>query len=79
VLITKADLAPYMDDFDAARAQRYLRELANAAPLYSLSARTRAGLQPWLDWLRVELASVHASASLHEEAHPHDHRKAVAR
>jgi len=79
VLVTKADLAPYMEDFDVRRAERCLRDLASIAPLHSLSARKRAGLQPWLDWLRAELASVRASTSPHEEAHHHDHREAVAR
>jgi hydrogenase nickel incorporation protein HypB len=70
VLLTKADLAPYLEDFDAARAERCLRELASTAPVYSLSARKRSGLQPWLDWLLGELASV-------RETH-HDHRERVA-
>ena len=60
VLLTKSDLAGCMEDFDPARAERALRELANAAPLHCVSARTRSGLRPWLDWLRSELASVRA-------------------
>jgi hydrogenase nickel incorporation protein HypB len=71
VLLTKSDLAPHMEDFDAARAERCLRELASAAPLHSLSARKRTGLQPWLDWVRAELASVGETR--------HDHRERVAR
>ncbi|WP_295542949.1 hydrogenase nickel incorporation protein HypB [uncultured Thiohalocapsa sp.] len=58
VLLTKADLLPVLDDFDAARAERYLRDLGTAAPLLSLSARRDdAHLGPWLDWLRAELAA----------------------
>jgi hydrogenase nickel incorporation protein HypB len=84
VLLTKADLAQYMEDFDAARAERCLRNLASVAPMYSLSARKRAGLDPWLVWLRAELASVRArrheaSAAHHAKAHRHDHRETVAR
>jgi hydrogenase nickel incorporation protein HypB len=71
VLLTKRDLAPHMEDFDPARAERCLRELANAAPLHALSARKGVNLQPWLDWVRGQLASV-------REAHRHDHRERVA-
>ncbi|MBK1631427.1 hydrogenase accessory protein HypB [Thiohalocapsa halophila] len=58
VLLTKADLLPVLDDFDAARAQRYLRELATPAPFLSLSARRDGdSLGPWLAWLSAELAA----------------------
>lgn len=58
VLLTKADLLPVLDDFDAARAQRYLRDLATPAPFLTLSARRDpASLTVWLDWLRTELAA----------------------
>jgi len=55
VLLSKVDLLPYVGDFEPARAERCVRELANAAPLMSLSARTGEGMTPWLDWLRVQL------------------------
>ena len=71
VLLTKSDLAPHMEDFDPARAERCLRELASAAPVHSVSARKGTNLRPWLDWIREELASV-------REDHLHDHRESVA-
>ena len=71
VLLSKCDLAPHMDDFDPARAERCVRELASAAPLHALSARKGVNLQPWLDWVRGQLASV-------REAHRHDRRERVA-
>jgi hydrogenase nickel incorporation protein HypB len=82
VLLTKSDLAPHMEDFVPAQAERALRELANPAPLHSLSARKRIGLRPWLDWLRAQLASVRAaetptSPSSHEESH-RDHSERMA-
>jgi hydrogenase nickel incorporation protein HypB len=82
VLLTKSDLSIHMEDFDSARAERCLRDLANPAPLFAVSARKRVGLQPWLDWLRSQLASVRASdrptpASLHEESH-HGHGERMA-
>jgi hypothetical protein len=72
-----------MEDFDPARAEHALRDLANPAPLHALSARKGAGLKPWLDWLRAQRASVRAvgfsaSASSHEESH-HAHGESVAR
>ena len=52
VLLTKADLLPYLPEFQPGRAERCLRDLASAAPCLSLSARTGEGLAAWLDWLR---------------------------
>jgi hydrogenase nickel incorporation protein HypB len=57
VLLTKADLLPVLDDFDPARAERCLRDLASPVPFMPLSARRAdATLSAWLDWLRRELA-----------------------
>ena len=56
VLVTKGDLLGVVDDFDAAKIERQLRELGNPAPVLTLSARTGAGLPGWLDWLRDEAA-----------------------
>ncbi len=55
VLLTKTDLLAVLDDFDPARAEAALRALANPAPLLPLSAKTGAGLEAWLAWLRAEL------------------------
>lgn len=54
VLLSKTDLLPAMDDFDPARAERYLRQLANSAPLLALSAKKKTGLEAWYEWLRHE-------------------------
>jgi hydrogenase nickel incorporation protein HypB len=56
VLLTKADLAPYLDDFDAERARRAVRNLGNPAPILSVSARSGGALSAWFDWLRSERA-----------------------
>jgi hydrogenase nickel incorporation protein HypB len=56
VLLTKTDLLPVMDDFDPARAEHYLRQLANPAPALRLSAKKKHGLGSWFDWLRQEVA-----------------------
>jgi hydrogenase nickel incorporation protein HypB len=54
VLLTKTDLLPVLDDFDPARAENYLRNLANPAPALRLSAKKKDGLAAWFDWLRRE-------------------------
>lgn len=51
VLVTKSDLLPVLDDFDPLSAERYLRQLASQAPLYTLSAKTGTGMTGWLNWL----------------------------
>lgn len=80
VLFTKSDLAPHMEDFDASRAERCVRELANAAPVYVLSARKCVGLETWLEWLHTELALVRAACTppLQEEFR-HGHGERMAR
>ena len=57
VLLTKTDLLPVLDDFDPARAERCVRDLANPAPVLQLSAKKRDGLAAWFDWLRAERAA----------------------
>jgi len=51
VLITKSDLLEILGDFDPARAETCLRNLASTAPLYELSSRDGSGIKSWLDWL----------------------------
>ena len=58
VLLTKSDLAPFMDDFDPVRAARCVHDLANPAPLLTLSARKGTNLRSWLDWIRAEVGLV---------------------
>lgn len=57
VLFTKTDLLPVLDDFDPARAENCLRNLANPAPALRLSAKIKDGLAAWFDWLRRERAA----------------------
>jgi len=54
VLITKSDLLDVLDDFDPMIAARYLRQLANPAPVIEISARSGTGIRDWLDWIRDE-------------------------
>ena len=82
VLLSKMDLAPLLDDFDAARAEQAIRALANAAPVVPLSARKRLNLEPWQAWLRGEIEKIRATQAAAHDAHEahyeHHHHPAVA-
>ncbi len=62
VLISKSDLLALLDDFDPAYATQCLRELASEAPVVEVSAKTGAGLDEWVGWIRTELARVRDAA-----------------
>jgi hydrogenase nickel incorporation protein HypB len=57
ILVTKSDLLEVLDDFDPDAAERCVRELANPAPLFRVSAKTGLGMDGWLDWIRREAGS----------------------
>jgi hydrogenase nickel incorporation protein HypB len=83
VLLTKMDLAAVMDDFDPLRAEKAVRDLANAGPVIPLSARKAMNLEAWLAWLRSELARIRSSQDATSEPHEahhngHHHHPAVA-
>ena len=52
VMLSKSDLLPVLDDFSPERAETYLRNLANPAPVIHVSAKSGVGLENWLQWLR---------------------------
>jgi len=56
VLLTKCDLLQVLDDFDPAEALRCLQQLANPAPMLTLSAKSGDGMQDWLDWIDKAVA-----------------------
>jgi len=70
MLLTKADLLAVLDDFDPARAERCLRELASSAPVMQLSARRGTGLDSWLDWVRDEVRQHKQRVARHETLTP---------
>jgi hydrogenase nickel incorporation protein HypB len=74
VLLSKSDYLDFTDDFDPARAERHVRELANAAAVLTLSARRPGSLLSWLEWLRAQLDRHQAGESLH----PHMQRDGSA-
>jgi len=68
VLLSKMDLLPALDDFEPARAEAHLRNLASSAPMLPLSARRGMGMEQWLNWLRAQLA-VHKRRSIIRPQH----------
>jgi hydrogenase nickel incorporation protein HypB len=70
VVINKTDLLPFLEDFAVARATDGVRNLASHAEIFSLSAKTGAGLQAWLDWLWQQLASYRALCDQGETLRP---------
>jgi hydrogenase nickel incorporation protein HypB len=70
LLLTKADLLGVIDEFAPERATRAFRDLANPAPVLTISAKTGAGLEAWLAWLRWEVAAQKARAAAGETARP---------
>jgi hydrogenase nickel incorporation protein HypB len=83
VLLSKMDLAPVLDDFEPLRAEKAVRDLANAAPVIPLSARKGFNFDPWEAWLRGEVARIRATQDIGHEAHEahhheHHHHPAVA-
>jgi len=76
VLLSKSDLLDVLDDFDPAKAEANLRNLANPAGVLRVSARRPETLAPWLVWLEEKHAAARAGAlsrprSRREHAHPH--------
>lgn len=60
MLLTKTDLLAVLDDFDPAKAETHLRDLANPAPVFRLSARKALGMEAWLGWLREQFQAQRA-------------------
>lgn len=70
MLITKADLLDVLGDFDTARAVAHFRALANEADVFEVSARSGNGMDKWIDWLTVQLASVRRQVARGEFIRP---------
>ena len=60
LLLTKTDLLAVLDDFDPAKAEAHLRQLANPAVVMPIAARKGDGLERWLNWLQEQLAAQRA-------------------
>ncbi len=60
VLLTKIDLAPYVD-FEEDAAMAAIHAVNPTAPVIRLSTRSGEGLSAWYDWVRARFRAVHAS------------------
>lgn len=54
-LLTKADLLDVLDDFSVSKAKENIRNLANPAPIFQISARKNQGMEEWISWLKQQL------------------------
>jgi hydrogenase nickel incorporation protein HypB len=70
VLLTKTDLLPVLDDFNPARAEASLRQVASRAPLLPLSAKRHEGLENWLNWLRTETKQLQVARRKYQASQP---------
>lgn len=70
MLLTKADLLPVIEEFDAERAIANLRNLASSVPVYGLSSKTGQGMPMWIDWLRQQIATQRKHLAAGETMHP---------
>jgi len=70
MLITKSDLLAVLGDFAPRTAEQHLRNLANRAPVFTLSARTGSGLADWLHWLRQTLIAHRARLQSGNTSYP---------
>jgi hydrogenase nickel incorporation protein HypB len=77
VMISKADLLPILDDFSPIRAEKYLRDLANPAPLLITSSKTGDGMDGWLSWLRGLVTNqrleLQTNPAANSQIHQHEH------
>jgi hydrogenase nickel incorporation protein HypB len=74
MLLSKSDLIDVLGDFDPQRATTALRNLANPAPVISISSRDNNGMQDWITWLHAQRAGLaHVASKHHSHAHAHGH------
>jgi len=73
MLITKTDLLAVLEDFVPKNAEQHLRNLANAAPVFEISAKTTAGFENWINWLKEELKQYRATFPQQQSPHSHSH------
>ena len=50
-LLNKIDLLPYLD-YDKQAARDFIHQIHPNMPIFEISAKTEAGFEPWLEWLR---------------------------
>ena len=53
-ILNKIDLLPYLD-YDATEAVKNIRQIHPDMPVFEMSAKTKEGMAPWLEWLNSRL------------------------
>ena len=54
-LLNKIDLLPYLD-YDAEAARENILQVHPGMPIFNISSKTEEGFEPWLQWLRDQVA-----------------------
>ncbi len=54
-LLNKIDLLPYLD-YDAEAARNNILQVHPGMPIFDISSKTEEGFEPWLEWLRHQVA-----------------------
>ena len=55
-LLNKIDLLPHLD-YDKDQAIAYIHQVNPAMPVFEISARTGAGMDAWIEWLKGKIRS----------------------
>lgn len=61
-VLNKVDLLPYLE-FDAPLAVENMKKVHPGMPVFELSAKTEQGFEPWLEWLKIQVAAKLAPSS----------------
>jgi hydrogenase nickel incorporation protein HypB len=69
-LLTKADLLAVLDDFSVSKAEENIRNLANPAPVFQISARKNQGMEQWITWLKDQVKHYRDNLKKGESLHP---------
>lgn len=56
LLITKMDLAPYLD-IDVNRIVENVRQMNQSVAIIPVSAKTGEGLEAWFEWVRMQVVA----------------------
>jgi hydrogenase nickel incorporation protein HypB len=70
LLITKVDLAPYVD-VDLATIEANIRQINPNVCVIPISAKTNEGMETWLNWVRSSLTHAKTAPVVTASARPH--------
>ncbi|SJZ53255.1 hydrogenase nickel incorporation protein HypB [Consotaella salsifontis] len=73
VLVTKADLLPFIEEFDPERARRSIARVRGEGAVVDVSSKKGEGMAAWADWLVSQLADLRRQYPKDGKAHGHSH------